>query len=228
MNYGTLLFWLLLILWGAFFLAFWKKSRPSDFKTKDITIDAMFLGIIILMGAVPQLGYIQILPWLSLTLMHLPVLIGAYLYGWKKGLFFGTAFGVTSWVVALTRASGALDLLFIYPWISVLPRMAFGLLSGLLFQLVKKTPKINKAVWPIGLASALLTACHTVLVFLDLYLCYPSLIGSYFASTSPVASGVAITFVSAILLGMVGEMTLAAIAVPVTGKALERAQKKIG
>ena len=41
MNYDTLLFWLLLILWGAFFLAFWKKSRPSDFKTKDITIDAM-------------------------------------------------------------------------------------------------------------------------------------------------------------------------------------------
>jgi hypothetical protein len=32
----------------------------------------MFLGIIILMGAVPQLGYIQILPWLSLDLAASP------------------------------------------------------------------------------------------------------------------------------------------------------------
>jgi uncharacterized membrane protein len=228
MNYDTLLFWILLILWGVCFLAFWKKSRPSDFKTHDITIDAMFLGIIILMGAVPQLGYIQILPWLSMTLMHLPVLIGAYLFGWKKGLLYGTAFGVTSWIVALTRASGALDVLFVYPWISVLPRMAFGLLSGLLFQLMKKTPKISKNGWAIGLAAAVLTACHTTLVFLDLYLFFPTLIGGYFASKDPVAQGIGITFVVAILLGMVGEMSLAALAVPVTGKALEKAQKKIG
>ena len=91
MNLASLYFWILLLVWGVFFLRFYKKSSPLTIKTKDITIDAFFLGIIILMGAVPQLGYIQVLPWLSLTLMHLPVLIGAYLYGWKKGLLFGTA-----------------------------------------------------------------------------------------------------------------------------------------
>src|SRR5574344_1727157 len=106
MNYDTLIFWILLLLWGVFALAFYKRSSPSKIKTHDITLDAMFIGIIILMGAVPQLGYIQILPWLSLTLLHLPVLIGAYLFGWKRGLLYGTAFGVTSWIVALTRSTG--------------------------------------------------------------------------------------------------------------------------
>ncbi|MFA6620022.1 MAG: ECF transporter S component [Bacilli bacterium] len=228
MNLASLSFWILLIVWGLFFLRFYKKSSLSSVKTKDITIDAFFLGIIILMGAVPQLGYIQVLPWLSLTLMHLPVLIGAYLYGWKKGLLFGTAFGLTSWVAALTRSTGALDLLFIYPWVSVLPRMVFGLVSGLLFQLLKKTPKIEKNGWLVGVMAFLLTCFHTVTVFLDLYLFYPMLIGSYFASTNPVVSGVGITFLVAIALGMIGEAVLAAIVVPVSGKAIRKAMSNKG
>jgi uncharacterized membrane protein len=225
MNYDTLIFWILLLLWGVFALAFYKRSSPSKIKTHDITIDAMFLGIIILMGAVPQLGYIQILPWLSLTLLHLPVLIGAYLFGWKRGLLYGTAFGLTSWIAALTRSSGALDLLFIYPWISVLPRMLFGLLSGLLFQVMRKMPKIDKAGWMVSVASFVLTCLHTGLVFLDLYLFYPTLIAQAFASTDPVASGVKITFALAILIGMAGEASLAAVVVPVTGRALRKVEK---
>ena len=225
MNYDTLIFWILLLVWGVFALAFYKRTSPSKIKTRDITLDAMFLGIIILMGAVPQLGYIQILPWLSLTLLHLPVLIGAYLFGWKRGLLYGTAFGVTSWIVALTRASGALDVLFVYPWISVLPRMLFGGLSGLLFQVLRKMPKIDKTGWACGLLSFILTCLHTGLVFLDLYIFYPTMIGAAFASTDPVAVGVGITFALAILLGMVGEASLAAIVVPVTGRALRKVEK---
>jgi len=228
MNTESLLFWCLLLLWGLAFLRFYKKSSTSSIKTRDITIDAFFLGIIILMGVVPQLGYIQILPWLSLTLMHLPVLIGAYLYGWKKGLLFGTAFGLTSWIAALTRSTGALDVLFIYPWVSVLPRMLFGLVSGLLFQLLKKTPKIEKNGWVVGALAFVLTCFHTVTVFLDLYLFYPTLIGGYFASTNPVVSGLAITFVVAVALGMIGEAALAAIVVPVCGKAIRKGMSNKG
>lgn len=228
MNIESGLFWVLLLLWTVFFIRFYRRSAPSKIKTQDIAIDAFFLGIIILMGVVPQLGYIQVLPWLSLTLMHLPVLLGAYLYGWKKGLLLGTAFGLTSWIVALVRASGALDVLFIYPWISVLPRMAFGLASGLLFQLLKKTPKIERNGWLVGTLSFLLTCFHTVTVFLDLYLFYPGLIGGFFTSTDLVVSGLGLTFAVAVALGMIGEATLAAIVVPLSGKAIRKAMSSKG
>jgi uncharacterized membrane protein len=224
MNYQSLVFWILLAVWGLLFIRVFRQTHPDHERAKDITIDAMFIAIILLMGLVPQLGYIQILPWLSLTLMHLPVLIGAYLYGWKKGALYGFFFGVTSWIVASTRSTGALDLLFIYPWISVLPRLVFGAVSGLLFQLMRKTPKIYSSGVAVGGLSFFLTCLHTVLVFADLYAFYPQMIGSYFRSGDSLTSGILITFLTAVALGMAGEASIAAIAVPVTGKALRKVQ----
>lgn len=226
MNTENILFWVLLALFLLLLIAFFKKSVPPTTSAQSISKDAMFIAIILLMGLVPQLGYIQVFPWLSLTLMHLPVLLGAYLYGWKKGLLYGLAFGLTSWFVALTRASGALDVLFVYPWISVLPRLFFGFISGLLFQLVKKTPKIYRNGWAVGGLAALLSCLHTVLVFSDLYLFYPRLIQSYFSSGEPISQGIAITFLAALSLGMIGEASLAALIVPVSAKALRKVGAK--
>jgi uncharacterized membrane protein len=221
MNFQIPVFWVLFILWLLFFLASYKKNYPTSLKAKDIATDAFFIAIIAVMGFIPQVGYISVTPWLSLTLCHLPVLIGAYLFGWKKGTLYGLAFGITSWIEALLTGTG-FNALFIVPWVSVLPRVVFGFLSGLTFQLLKKTPKIDGNGVAVGVISALLTCLHTVLVFLDLYAFYPSLIGSYFASSNPVAEGVALTFLGLIGLGMVGEASLAAISVPLVGKAVRK------
>ena len=69
--------------------------------TKDIAVDAIFIAIIAAMTFVPYVGMIT-LPFISFTLLHLPVLLGAYLFGWRKGLLFGIAMGVCSLIKATT------------------------------------------------------------------------------------------------------------------------------
>lgn len=216
MSALTIVFWVVVSLFCLAFLFVFRRFYPADYHTRDIAIDAMFVAIILIMGFVPQVGYISVLPWLSLTLMHLPVLLGAYLFGWKKGAVYGLVFGLTSWLEALSQGTG-LNALFAFPWISIIPRFLFGLISGLIFQLIRKTPKIYKNGLVIGGTSFLLTCLHTILVFADLWLFYPTLIGGYFASGEPVISGLAYTFFGVVALGMCGEALLGAIIVPTVG-----------
>lgn len=134
---------------------------------KRITVDAMFIAIIIIMTFVPYVGFISIPP-ISFTLMHIPVLVGACLMGWKRGLFYGIVFGICSLIKSLT-ATGTLDPYFIYPWISILPRAIFGLLAGMTFDLLRNIKKFSIKSIAVGIASGILTMVHTLLVFLALF-----------------------------------------------------------
>jgi len=106
-------------------------------KTKKLVHLAMLAALTILLGIVPNIGIIQI-GIISLTILHIPVLIAALLYGIEGGIFIGLVFGVTSWFVAVTRGATPLDLLFVNPLVSVLPRVLFGAASGLLYRIVGK------------------------------------------------------------------------------------------
>jgi uncharacterized membrane protein len=226
MDYRTILFWvslaMALILLVAFFHQYFPKKQG---RTVDaLTADALFCSIIMIMGFVPQLGYITIVPGLSLTLLHIPVLIGAYLFGTKRGTLYGFVFGLTSWFQALQTGTG-FNAFFIYPWVSVLPRILFGFLAGLFFTLLKKMPKIYHSGFYVGLSAFVLTIVHTLLVFLDLFIFYPSEMKQIFATSSSIASGVVLAFVAVIALGAIGEATLAGITTPLVGKALRRVQE---
>ncbi|HOC81365.1 MAG TPA: ECF transporter S component [Bacilli bacterium] len=135
-----------------------------------IVFDAMFLAIIAVMTFVPYVGYIQI-GLISFTLIHLPVLIGAALFGWKRGLMYGIFFGLGSLIKATTYP-GTIDFLFVNPLISVLPRAVFGLVAGLAFSLARKLPKIYLKGGFIAVLSFLLTALHTFLVLTMLVIVY--------------------------------------------------------
>ena len=52
----------------------------------DLTLTAMFLAIILVMAFVPYLGFIPspFIPGVSLTLIHIPVIIGGIILGRKK------------------------------------------------------------------------------------------------------------------------------------------------
>lgn len=137
---------------------------------KNIVIDAMFLAFIILFTFVPSLGYIQIVPGvLTITTIYLFVLIGAALYGWKKGLLLGFVFGLSSLIKALTSGTGG-DLFYVNPFVSVLPRALFGFLSGLIFDNVKKhtTQKTFFKLLPV--LSIGCTLIHSVLTLTCLYI----------------------------------------------------------
>lgn len=138
--------------------------------SRQIAYDAMFLAIILIMTFIPYVGYIQIGP-ISFTLIHVPVLIGAALFGWKRGLLYGLFFGLSSLIKA-TTLPGTIDFLFVNPLVSVLPRVLFGLASGFLLSLLEKLKKFYQKGILLPLSAFFLTVVHTFLVLSMLFLIY--------------------------------------------------------
>lgn len=226
MDFYSILTWVLIAAFLILLLAFYakehkgKKEAETGKKTREIAFDAILIAIIFVMGLIPQLGYLFVFPWLALTLLHIPVLVGASLFGAKRGLLYGFAFGLTSMIQAAMNGSG-LNAFFVYPWVSILPRLLFGFLAGLAFSLLARSPKLSTGIGK-GILSFLLTILHTGLVFLTLYVFYPDEIAAYFASSDTVAAGISLTFLASILLGALGEATLAGILVPLIDKPLTK------
>lgn len=176
---------------------------------RQIAYDAMFLAIILVMTFTPYVGYIQIGP-ISFTLIHLPVLIGAALFGWKRGLLYGLFFGAGSLIKAMTMP-GTIDFLFFNPLVSILPRMIFGLLAGLLFSLLRKFKAFYQKgiVMPIG--AFLLTVIHTFLVLTVLFLIYRIELNEFLQSD---IQYIGFALGGLITLGAIVEAALAFIIVP--------------
>lgn len=128
-------------------------------KNKQIAVTAVLSALTILMG-IPglHLGYIQISPTISLTIMHIPVVLAAILAGLPGGIVTGLIFGLTSLVNAAANPSGVLDPLFVNPLCSVLPRMIFGVAAWGIFKLLEKIPYCPKSV------NSLVTAIFSSLI----------------------------------------------------------------
>lgn len=144
--------------------------------TRNMTYYGMIMAIIIVMSLVPFLGYIQIPP-LAITLIHIPVIVGTILFGWKAGLLFALTFGLSSMFVAMTRGATPLDLLFINPLVSVLPRLIFGALIHPIYRFFERI-HISE-VLSIGLTAFISTFFHTVLVLTAMYLALGLKAGSF-------------------------------------------------
>ncbi len=129
-------------------------------KVKDITTNALLIALIVVMAVVPQLGFISLFG-VALTLIHIPVLIGALLFP-KYGWVYGLTFGLTSLFVALTRPVTPIDLLFQNPLVSVLPRLAFGALIPVVYSLSKRLTSSKNI--QLGLTTASMTLVHGVFV----------------------------------------------------------------
>lgn len=134
----------------------------------DITIDGLFIAILVVLSILP-IGYVVIGP-ISGTILPIPVILGAALLGWKRGLLYGTAFGLSSMIVASVRGQG-LDAIFVDPLVSVLPRIVFGVAVGLL-SVVLFNPKYSHKVKRILIFpfSALSILIHSALVLTMLFI----------------------------------------------------------
>lgn len=185
-----------------------KKDVRS--KIASMAVDAFFIALLMLMTFVPSLGFIAVTPAISLTLLHLPVLLGAALFGPKKGLLYGFVFGLSSYVQALS--SPGFNALFAYPWVAIPPRMLFGFIAGIAFSFIGKLNKTGiKAVY-LASASFLLTILHTLLVFGDLLIFHYETVSALLFSQEAIAAS--LTFFAIIAIGATGEATLAAIITP--------------
>jgi uncharacterized membrane protein len=127
-----------------------------------LTVNAMFIALIVSIGLV--FGFVPFLFVFPITILHIPVLVGAALLNLRSSVIFGLTFGIMSWFVSLTSPLvGPTALIFNNPLISIFPRILFGLSTGILFLLIKK---MNQKFIYIGyaLSSLIATLLHTVFV----------------------------------------------------------------
>jgi uncharacterized membrane protein len=106
-------------------------------RTRKIVITGVLSAISIFLG-ITRLGFIPWITGASLTIMHVPVIIGAVLEGPVVGLVIGLIFGVFSLIQAAVAPTGPTDVLFTNPLISVLPRLFIGPISWLIYNFLKR------------------------------------------------------------------------------------------
>jgi uncharacterized membrane protein len=123
-----------------------------------LTTFAMFIALMLILALVPNFGIITVGP-VSITIMHIPVIVVALVLGLPEAIGLGLVFGLASWFVALTRGATPIDLLFTNPMVAVVPRVLFGLIVGWLGQVWKKQSHLF-----IGLTALFGTLAHTLLV----------------------------------------------------------------
>ncbi|WP_264229271.1 ECF transporter S component [Acholeplasma laidlawii] len=103
-------------------------------QTFELVLTSIFVALIFLLGMVPQIGYINIIPGNPVTIVHIPVLLAAILLPTKYFWLTGLAFGLTSLIQAAMTPIG-LNVAFINPLVSVLPRVLFAFAVHYLFKL---------------------------------------------------------------------------------------------
>lgn len=117
-----------------------KNTKSSSSKTRRMTELALMSAIIIIMACTP-LGYFRT-PALSITLLTIPVAVGAIILGPAGGAFCGGVFGLTSFIQSFTSGTLTTMLLQINPFATfitcVIARILEGLFCGLIFQAAKK------------------------------------------------------------------------------------------
>ena len=159
--------------WKGNFIMSKKKVLTKKEQTREITILAMFIAIIAVMGFVPWLGFIPIFG-LSATIIHIPVLIGGTLLGRKSSIILGLAFGVISLLRAFT--SVGFDYIFIFPWVSILPRLIFGLVIYDVVRLIRKI--IKNRIIAFSFAFLILSLLHSIMVLPLMISTFPIVLGS--------------------------------------------------
>ncbi|MEN8077730.1 ECF transporter S component [Clostridioides difficile] len=144
-----------------------KRNTNSSSKTRRLVLIGALGGISIFLG-VSGLGLIR-LPIFSLTIMHVPVIIGALLEGPVVGISVGLIFGLFSMYQNIT-APGLTSFIFWNPIVALIPRMLIGIIAYYSFKLLKS--KIKSTGLCAGIAAVLGTLTNTLGVLGLTYILY--------------------------------------------------------
>ena len=115
-------------------------------KLGDFVLLALFVALIVLLGFTP-LGLIP-LGFINVTILCVPVIVGALYMGRKNGLLLGLAFGLTSFISALMKPSTLVSTLMgaspvLVALMSILPRLLVPMVSYGVYT-------ASKRAWPLG------------------------------------------------------------------------------
>ncbi|HNT77136.1 MAG TPA: ECF transporter S component [Anaerolineae bacterium] len=130
----------------------------SSTRTRKIIITGVLGAISVLLSFTP-LGLITWFAGISMTTLHVPVIIGAILEGPWVGAGVGLIFGISSMLQAAIMPRNPSDAWFTNPLLSVLPRLFIGPVTWLVYRALerRRVPAIIAA----GIAGSL---TNTVLV----------------------------------------------------------------
>jgi uncharacterized membrane protein len=128
-------------------------------KVRKIVIAGAMGAISVFLGAT-RLGFIPYFSGASLTIMHVPVIIGAILEGPLVGSAIGLIFGIFSLLQAAIAPTGPADVWFVNPLVSIIPRLAIGPIAWLVYRALRRMSEAP-AVIASGIAGSL---TNTVLV----------------------------------------------------------------
>jgi len=106
-------------------------------RTRKIVITGVLSAISIFLG-ITRLGFIPWFSGASLTIMQVPVILGAVLEGPIVGLVIGLVFGIFSLIQAAVAPTGPADVWFTNPLLSILPRLFIGPITWLVYQSLKR------------------------------------------------------------------------------------------
>ena len=183
----------------------------STNRTRTLTTLGILTAIILVMTFTP-LGYINTLG-LEITLLHIPVILGAALTGPVGGMVLGAVFGLTSFFQCFGLSTFGTTLFSINPAgtfiVCVIPRILLGLVAAYLYRgFDRLTGK-----WSGTITGALSTLCHTAMFMGTLVLFFYSSdylqgIAQYYGTTNVFAFILAFVGLQGLL-----EIVLAAVVV---------------
>ena len=159
-------------------------------KLGNFVLLALFVALIVLLGFTP-LGLIP-LGFINVTILCVPVIVGALYMGWKNGLLLGLAFGLTSFISALMKPSTLVSTLMgaspvLVALMSILPRLLVPMVAyGVYTRLRSKQESLA-----VGVAAVCGSLTNTIF-YLGLMLLFYVLCGIDTASVLSLIGGTAL------------------------------------
>lgn len=199
--------------------------NQASAKTQNMVKLALFAGIIVVLSMTP-LGYIP-LGVIKATTIHIPVILGSILLGWKAGAVLGGIFGLTSLVVntitpsltsfvftpfySLDGSGGSLWSLVV----CFVPRILVGILPYFIYRGIQKLH--GSDIVSLGIAGFLGSMTNTLLVMNLIYL----LFGERWGTAKQISSDLIYkTILGVIAANGIPEAIVAAVITAAVGKVL--------
>jgi uncharacterized membrane protein len=139
----------------------------SHENVRKMVVISMLSGICLFLG-LTGLGFIP-LPLFKLTILHLPVIIGAIIEGPVVGGTIGLIFGLFSIYQNIT-APTPMSPFFYNPLVSVLPRILIGVISYYVYKIIRA--KVKNIKVSISIAAICGSLVNTIGVLGTIYLIY--------------------------------------------------------
>lgn len=184
----------------------------------NMTLTAMFMALLIAMTFIPYVGYI-VYGGLSITTLHVVVILGCVVLSPLYGTILGATWGVTCLIYA--SMNGTADAaIFLDPRISVIPRILVGLIAAWCFHgLSRLLSKTKNRDWLAAIITAVVgTLSNTVLVL--------SAISLFGTGMVTLGETIETIFKTAIALNGLVELGIAVVIVPTVSSPLLKMKRR--